>query len=64
MADLVHTLVSLKGMEATLEELSLKAEREEASRAFHQASLRLRTVIADLEERNKIIAQRDGHLHM
>ncbi|GAF65366.1 DUF1657 domain-containing protein [Alkalihalobacillus trypoxylicola] len=45
------TLASLKGIEATLQTLSLQAEAMEQRDRFHQASLKTKTVITQIEKR-------------
>ncbi|WP_413380374.1 DUF1657 domain-containing protein [Alkalihalobacillus sp. 1P02AB] len=45
------TLASLKGVEATLMTISLQAEGHDKRNRFHQASLKTKTVIHELEKR-------------
>lgn len=47
------TVASLKSIEATLSGLALKTSEQEARQAFHQASLKTRTVIAEVDKRLK-----------
>lgn len=46
-----QTLSSLKGIEATLNHLSLEAQNEEARHVFHETCLITRRTIADIEQR-------------
>ncbi len=45
------TLVSLQSIEATLSSLAAKSDAEDARQAFHQAALKTRTVIAEVDKR-------------
>ncbi|MBP3950527.1 DUF1657 domain-containing protein [Bacillus suaedae] len=45
------TLISLQSIEATLSSLALKTKEEEASAAFHQGALKVRTIIQEVEKR-------------
>ncbi|WP_088102287.1 DUF1657 domain-containing protein [Halalkalibacter urbisdiaboli] len=44
-------LVTLKGIEATLSTLALQAKEHETQNCYHQASLKTRTVIGEMEKR-------------
>lgn len=46
-----QTLSSLKGIEATLNHLSIETKNEEARHAFHESCLVTRRAITEIEQR-------------
>ncbi len=53
------TLASLKGIEATLSALALEATDREVSNDYHQAALKTRTVITEVEKRVSFIEREE-----
>ncbi|WP_100407138.1 DUF1657 domain-containing protein [Bacillus solitudinis] len=53
------TLITLKGIEATLSELALKAKEEGTHKDYHQAALKTRTVITEMEKRVAFIEKEE-----
>ncbi|ADC51051.1 hypothetical protein BpOF4_15010 [Alkalihalophilus pseudofirmus OF4] len=49
-AQVKGTLFSLKGIDATLTKLALQSSDEEAEKVYHQASLKTRTIIQEMEQ--------------
>jgi len=44
------TLYSLKGIEATLSKLALQSSEDGSEKVYHQASLKARTIISEIEK--------------
>ena len=58
-AQVKGTLVTLKGIESTLSLLSLQAKDHTARNCYHQAALKTRTVIGEMEQRVAFIEREE-----